>query len=188
MTTQTLISGGADGADTLFEKYAKMSKHECIIYRPESVNNALKENYDQLLHFLNTTFLGRNYPTNKEYINDLIRRDAMVGLESEVIYAIAGLDNQNRILGGTAWACYTFINKCIGCINLFQDGIIPLYLFDQNRNCWYQAQVQLLYNRINYIQINQPKIITDKSYIYAGIGTRDLKNNGIAAIKLLYQS
>ena len=195
-----LISGGADGADSLFEKYAKLNKHTTVIHKPDTIPENLKETYDQLITFINSTFLNREYPTKKERINDMIRRDIMIGLESEIMYAVAALNDQNIIVGGTAWACYTFVNKCIGCLawtpsspsaplqaalNLFPDGFIPLYLFDQQKNCWFQAQVQLIYNRISYVRINQPKL---SGNYYGGIGLRDLNENGKRAIKLLYES
>lgn len=174
MQKSILISGGAQGADQLFEKCAKNVGHTCIIYTSGDVKN--KEQYDIFLNYINS-YLKRKYPSKNEYINGLLRRDVLVGLEAEVIYAVGTLDDNLKINGGTAWASYTFINK-------YKFGVIPFYLFEQNKNTWYQVQLkngQIHFNPIEHI-LRIPQNIK-----YAGIGTRHINENGIKAIQQLYQ-
>jgi hypothetical protein len=170
-----LISGGAKGADKKFENLAKLHNHDVMVYRPEHFPKELIKDYDKFLNELNDKYLSRKYPTNNEYVNNLLRRDVLVGLTAEVVYAISGVDENNRIMGGTAWACYSFISK-------FIEGPIQLYLFDQYKNWWYQIHLNPC--GIKYIRVIQPKIALNCAY--AGIGTRELNENGISAINLLY--
>lgn len=174
----TLISGGAQGADQLFEQLAKLHKHTVKIYKSgDVVNTGGTEGTDQYLVYLNNKYLHRTYPTRNEYVNGLLRRDVTVGLEPQVMFAISSLDSSGKISGGTAWASYTFIERYAQT-----QGQIPFYLFDQNRCEWLQASWDN--NGLRYNIINAPNI--PLNVVYAGIGTRELNHNGINAIKGLF--
>lgn len=173
----TLISGGAIGADATFEQLAETNGHNVIIYRPEEMSKLETEQYDSFLVYINNKYLSRIYPSSNEYVNKLLRRDAMVGLNVDILYAVSTLDENGRIKGGTAWACYSFISK-------FYNGFIPLFLFDQDKNQWFQVEVKE--DTINYHPANSPKV--PPGLKYGGIGTRELNDNGIKAIRELYKT
>lgn len=175
----TLISGGAYGADKLFEDLAKENNHNVAIFASGYIGDKDKEKYDQFLIQLNHKYLNRTYPTRNEYVNGLLRRDVLIGIQAEVVFSVSTLDKNNTINGGTAWASYTFINK-------YKFGLIPFYLFDQNVNIWYQISINPQDSKINFNEMTcLPKI--PKNKVYAGIGTRELNNNGKNAIYQLYK-
>jgi hypothetical protein len=206
----TLISGGAEGADKLFEHYAGVFHHKINIYKANDVTKESIEYLDTYLKYLNNKYLNRSYPTRNEYVNNLLRRDVLVGIAAEVMFAVTTLDKNFNIVGGTAWACYTFIDK-------YKEGLIPLYLFDQKVCRWFQPHVTLTINKvmITYVPISStptlsqgifpdgPQVISSGSggpqgissggpknplriFRYAGIGTRELNQAGKDAIKNLY--
>ena len=172
-----LISGGANGADSLFEECAKFKGHQCIIYKAGVIESiAHKESYDKFLIYLNL-YLKRKYPTDNEYINDLLRRDVLIGMHADTVFAVGTLDADSKIRGGTAWTSYTFMTK-------YKFGIIPFYFFDQELAVWYQ--VHLKDGNVIFEQLKEsPKIVGCSRY--GGIGTRNLNQNGIDAIRGLYK-
>ena len=71
--------------------------------------------------------------------------------------------------GGTGWACREAI-----------DNNKPVYVFDQNKNSWYKySYINNKFEKIDYIPT-----LTEK---FAGIGTRELNENGRNAIIELYK-
>lgn len=54
----------------------------------------------------------------------------------------------------------------------------PVYVFDQNRNSWYEAKNQ------KWVKIDTPKLTKN----FAGIGTRELNENGKKAIRDIYEN
>lgn len=184
MDKYTLISGGAKGADTIFEQYAQKYNHNKIIL---IANNFAQNNQvDDYLKYLNKNYLCRNYPTQNEYVNNLLRRDVQVGLLADVLYAITWLEGKNEskdIHGGTAWACYTFIDKCIRN-NISQ---LPCFIFDQNESKWYQVIYDNIKNIIHFKIIDYiPYLKNYNNVKYAGIGTRELNETGKKEIEKLY--
>ena len=57
----------------------------------------------------------------------------------------------------------------------------PLYVFDQNKDKWFRWS----YVTNTFIECKTPKI---KTQTFAGIGTREIKENGLEAIKNLINS
>jgi hypothetical protein len=54
----------------------------------------------------------------------------------------------------------------------------PVYVFDQERNKWYTKVDE------DWIEINTPKLTPN----FAGIGTRNINQNGIKAIRDVYEN
>ena len=93
---------------------------------------------------------------------------------SDAIFAIGNLQNRmgikTQMRGGTAWACQEGI-----------DNNIPVYVFDQNTNKWYEwCKGQEPCDKFIWL-----KDIPELTETFAGIGTRDINENGINAIKEL---
>lgn len=188
----TLISGGADGADKVFEMCAESCKHNIVVYKSGDTAVAEIPHYDAYLKYLNTKYINRMYPCRNEYVNGLLRRDAKIGMEADIVFVISTLNtdnNNSRINGGTAWASYTFIDKYCP-IQRYPPGTIeslsiPFYLFEQNVCQWYQVSVKPSIQEIKFIPIDYQLKIPN-GVKYAGIGTRELNSNGLDAIKSLF--
>jgi alkylated DNA repair dioxygenase AlkB len=102
---------------------------------------------------------------------------------SDAIFAVADsfytrpdtnqLDMSN-VAGGTGWAIAYAAEKI--------DGVErPIYVYVQSKNRWYKYN----YNKGVFEEYNQTPVLTKR---FAGIGTRDLKDNGKLAIDNLYKN
>ena len=117
-----------------------------------------------------------------ETINKLGRNWFQVK-NSDAIFAIA--DNfytrpdtnavdMSNVAGGTGWAVAYAAEKI--------DGIErPIYVYVQSKNRWYKYN----YNKGVFEEYNQTPVLTKR---FAGIGTRELKDNGKLAIDNLFKN
>ena len=118
----------------------------------------------------------------QETINKLGRNWSQVK-NSDAIFAIAdnfytrpGLNavDMSNIDGGTGWAVAYAVEKI--------DGIErPVYVYVQSKNKWYKYN----YNKGVFEEYNQTPVLTKK---FAGIGTRDIKDNGKLAVDNLFKN
>ena len=172
------FSGGATGSDLLwsfesikkgykvidfsFEGHTTKSENRYILS-----TNHLKEGYEHIKIANNT--LNRNVTNISSYVKNLISRDWFQVKKSEAIFAIGILQTEKTVLGGTGWA-----------VQLAIDNHKPVYLFEQNVNQWhyfdYESNAFEIYEGI-------PKL-TEK---FAGIGTRNINENGMNAIISLFK-
>ena len=171
-------SGGASGSDLLFE--LESIKHNIKVvafsfdgHTTKSENryilskNQLKEGFEHIK--IANERLGRNIKNAQPYVINLISRDWFQVKKSDTIFAIGILQTENIVLGGTGWA-----------VQLAIDNHKSVYLFEQNVNQWhyfdYESNAFEIYEGI-------PKL-TEK---FAGIGTRNINDNGINAIISLFK-
>lgn len=183
-------SGGAEGADTCWADIGKEYgvKTKAYSYKTKYHDSPDKveitdEDYNEGISQVNKAnkILGR-FGIHK-YMNLLARNWAQVKYSDEV-FAIGtivepgkkgsrGYYNKSKyqvVDGGTGYACTVAINN-----------EKPVYVFDQNLDKWFRWS----YSSFSFIEISNPKI---KFQNFAGIGTRDIKQNGISAIRELYES
>ena len=173
-------SGGADGSDLVFENecikhnieivawsfygHNTKSKHKVLLTKEE-----LDEGYEHV-KIANKT-LNRYIYNLSPYVMKLLNRDWFQVKNSEAIFAIGYLHKNMKIVdGGTGWACQQAI-----------DNKKSVYVFDQNFNHWYKFNYE---NDIFEKYIGIPDLTGN----FAGIGTRDIKENGIKAIKDLFRN
>lgn len=109
--------------------------------------------------------LQRKFPTDKEFVNNLLRRNYYQVKNSDAIFAISTI-TKNKVDGGTGWA-----------VQMAIDMGKPVYVFDQNTGGWYT------WNGSKFITIATP-ILTKK---FAGIGTREITEQGKQAIRDVYE-
>jgi len=83
------------------------------------------------------------------------------------VYAIASLSSPSQVNGGTGWA-----------IQMAIDDYRPVHVFDQVKNQWYYYE----YNKECFLTCYAPALTTH----FAGIGTRELNENGRTAIMGAY--
>lgn len=173
-TLNTFInhSGGATGADSYWseigEKYGVRSNH----YHAEGnktpkgntpISRAELLEADQYLKKANET-LGRRFPTNNEYTNNLLRRNWFQVKGADEVFAVSTIKN-GIVSGGTAWA-----------VQMAIDEGKPVHVFDQNTNKWYT------YESDRWIEESTPTLTPN----FAGIGTRNISESGIKAIEDVY--
>lgn len=187
----TCHSGGAEGADTYFETigdkygvktntYSYKTKYHNSVNKVEISQEDFIEGIDEINRA--NKVLGR-FGIHK-YINLLARNWAQVKYSKEV-FAIGsivepgakgnrGYYNKSKyqvVDGGTGYACQMAINN---------DR--DLYVFDQNKDKWFRWS----YTSLSFIEIEK-ELVKINFEDFAGIGTREIKDNGIRAIEDLYK-
>lgn len=186
----TCHSGGALGADSEFEKIGEEFgvKTRAYSYKTkyhQSVNKVeiSDEDYDEGVLEINRAnkTLGR-YGISK-YMNLLARNWSQVKYSKQV-FAIGsivgpgkkgskGFYNKSEfqvVDGGTGYACMCAVNN-------ERD----VFVFDQNLDKWFRWS----YTSLKFIELKDVPKITEQDF--AGIGTREIKPNGIKAIRDLYE-
>lgn len=179
------FSGGAKGADYLFGRCAEKVGHTVIHYSFEGHKAFAKTNLvvltddelreaDPYLKMANKQ-LKRSFPARYDDTNNLLRRNYWQVKNTHQVYAVAPLDEQGKILGGTAWAVQMAINMSV-----------PVYVFDLNTNEWYSYDFEL--NR--WLACTGWRKLAPAANFpgrkYTGIGSRDLTPQGERAILDLY--
>lgn len=173
----TNYSGGAIGADTEFEiegekynvKTVAFSFNDHISYSKNKKNLNKLELIEGFEHVgkANLT-LNRNVSNLSTYVKNLLSRNWFQVKNSEAIFAIGKLKLDNIVDGGTGWA-----------VQMGIDNGKKVYVFDQNKCNWYKYDYELSkFEKINYIPP-----LTEK---FAGIGSREINENGKKAIKDLF--
>ena len=174
--TYTNHSGGALGSDSYWgkigEKYGVESKH---YYREgyktpagnTSVSDSELKEADSHLEKANKT-LNRRFPTSNEYVNNLLRRDWQQVKNSDAIFAVSTIANDNTVNGGTGWA-----------VQMAIDNNKPVHVFDQDKGKWYGYN----YSTKSWDETDTPTLTKN----FAGIGTRKLNDTGKKAIEEVYK-
>lgn len=174
------LSGGAIGADLAFGQLAKSLGHQTIhfSYAGHRTNadetEVVRLTEEQLtaadvhLNEANKS-LHRSVPYKKPWIANLLRRNYYQVADSQRVYAVATLDSKDRVSGGTAWAVQMFID--------LHGPDCEVYLFDQSKDQWFRWMRTCWMGMVGA----PPR----PEGIWTGIGSRDLKPNGLAAIERL---
>jgi len=183
-------SGGASGSDSIFSEIGKKYgvKTNAYSYKTKYHDSDDKveisdTDYEEgIVEITKANKVLKRFGINK-YMNLLARNWAQVKYSDEV-FAIGtivepgkkggkGFYNKSSIEvvdGGTGYACMCAIinNK-------------PVYVFDQNKNRWFRWS----YTLSKFVEIKGDLKINFQNF--AGIGTREIKQNGIRAIEDLYK-
>jgi hypothetical protein len=178
-------SGGAVGSDTEWEVIGQEFGVKTRAYsyktpKHESVNKVeiSEEDYKEGVEEINKANKWLNRYGIHKYMNLLARNWSQVKYSDEVIaigYIVKkgeknpkGYYNKGKydmVDGGTGYACQMAINHQR-----------PVYVFDQIRDKWFRWS----YSSLCYMECKCPKITHQN---FAGIGTREIKPNGIQAIR-----
>lgn len=172
------FSGGADGADMMFElegeKYGVETTafsfygHKTISKNKLNLSKFEIDEGWKRVKLANET-LKRNIYNLSPYVMKLLSRDWFQVKNSDAIYAVAHIKNYKIVDGGTGWA-----------VQMGIDNKKIVYVYDSNFHNWFQ------YNYINEkfeIYEGIPKLTEN----FAGIGSRNIDEFGIDAIKKLYK-
>ena len=187
MPNSLCFSGGAKGADHAWGLMAENAGHDLIHFtfqghKPVEERFAKKltrAELDEANPYVETAAksMRRRWPSQNQHVNDLLRRNHFQVRYSERVYAVANFlpDDKSmlKISGGTAWACQMFVDRWYADRTLKE---CELYFFDMLSNKWMQWWE-------TWIDIEKPPIPHGR---YAGIGSRDITDEGIKAIFSVY--
>lgn len=173
------LSGGADGADlqwgmvaglagqsvrhfTFTGHRSKAPVEEIVVLSPAQLSVA-----DPYLAAANRT-MKRRWPVKNTHVANLLRRNYYQVAWSDSVYAVASFEN-GMVTGGTCWAVQMFIDR---------HGFDPAaaYVFDQAADIW------MTWDGTKWIECTDVPV---PSGVWAGIGSRDLADNGKDAIRNL---
>lgn len=175
----TCFSGGAAGSDTIFELESIKNGFKVVAYSFEGHNTKSKNRHILSDEEISEGFkhikiankrLNRNIYKISPYVKKLISRDWFQVNSSDTIFAIGTLQTESIVNGGTGYAVSSAI-----------DNKKSVYVFEQNENQWYYFDYES--NRFEIYE-NIPTL-TKK---FAGIGTRDINDNGVKAIVSLFKN
>lgn len=173
-------SGGCSGSDMFWETEGYKYGVETIAYsfpgHKQYGKNPKILNSDELFEGYNQCKIASKSlkrPLYKieynPYVRNLISRNWFQVKNADVVYAVGTFfDTNKRIVnGGTGWA-----------IQMAIDNRKRVYFFDQDSDKWY---LNLLGK---FVEIYNIPLL---SFNFAGIGTRELKENGEQAIIEIYK-
>lgn len=190
LTNITCHSGGAKGSDHVFEtigeefgvktkaysyktpKHTSLNKVEIsdIDYREgvEEINKANKTlKRFGIQRYMN--LLARNW-TQVKYSDEVFAIGSIIEPHKSGHRGFYNKSDIQVVDGGTGYACICAINNNR-----------PLYVFDQEKDKWFRWS----YTSLKFIELKQDLKINFENF--AGIGTREIKPNGIKAIENLYK-
>lgn len=176
---KTCYSGGASGSDTIFELEAIKRGFKVVAFSFDGHNtkskntfilspNQLREGFEHIK--IANKRLHRNINNISSYVRNLISRDWFQVKNSDTIFAIGNMQNEDSVRGGTGYAVACAI-----------DEKKPIYFFEQNDNQWYYYDYE---SERFEIYESIPKLTEN----FAGIGTRNINDNGIKAILYLFKN
>jgi hypothetical protein len=176
-------SGGAEGSDIYWErvgvKYGVFTISYSFPKHTQYGENQLILTTDELnegwVHVQKAALsIKRPLKTieSTPYVKNLLCRNWFQVKGSENIFAIGSFFNNNKtiISGGTGWA-----------VQMAIDNGKDVYVFDQVSDGWFIYDYQLK----KFIPLYVIPTLTKQ---FAGIGTRELKDNGRFAIQQIYKN
>ena len=120
-------------------------------------DKTLKRNFDKI-----------QYP----YVKNLLARNWFQIKNSEAIFAISRTFLSEHIVdGGTGWA-----------VQMAIDTRKPVYVFDQASNIWFKHSIN-----DGFVPLGNRDDVPVLTEHFAGIGTREIEENGLMAIIKVYE-
>jgi hypothetical protein len=165
-------SGGALGADSEWDLTGQLfgvTNHNHYYYGKKTPKGNVLISAEQLEegweHVLKANITLKRYP--QPYKN-LLSRNWMQVKNADSVFAISSFKSDKEVNGGTGWA-----------VQMAIDEGKPVYVFDQNKNLWFTYNYELK----KFIETDTPTLTEN----FAGIGTRELNDDGEKAIHEVYQ-
>lgn len=178
--TNLCLSGGADGADVQWGMCAGLKGHKVIHWsfpdhRTQAPDDEVVRLNDELLAEADESIklagkVLKKHPPKQPFVKRLIQRNYYQVAWSDSVYAVTDIKD-GIAQGGTAWAIYIYLCRT----DLTEK---KCYVFDQTKDAWFK----FVGGDEVWSQIDTPP---QPQGIWAGIGTRNLKDNGKAAIRKL---
>jgi hypothetical protein len=159
-------SGGAKGADTIWQETLEGIGAKVMAYRPEhydkltqSAKDTIESQYLEVVHTL-----GRRVLSADKYVGKLVRRDMMQVALADAVFAIGWIDRNGYLSGGTAYSTTRAIIKKLS-----------VYCFDLYELDWLYWN----YDEDKFVR-TKPPVLTKRACV---VGTRDIIEEGIDEIK-----
>ena len=183
----TMHSGGASGADTVFQEMAERAGMNVKAHsfrghaagnkrRVEHTPEELKEANEHLKRANKT--LKRKFPAGSAYVNNLLRRNYYQIKDVDQVIAVGRIDRfTGQVEGGTAWATQMAIDM----------GGKRVYVFDMNTNHWNVWDGAQWVDMVDGVGGGSFPSAPSLSDSFAGIGSRNLSDEGKEAIENLYK-
>jgi len=178
----TCHSGGCPGADMFWEDEGNKYGVNTIAYsfwghtqygknRQILEREQLDEGFEAVK--LAAKSIGRSPMVKWPYVKNLLCRNWFQVKNSDAVFAIGKfLGTENRLVsGGTGWA-----------VQMAIDNNKPVYLFDQICGNWNRYDYTT--RRFEWTFDEIPKLTQN----FAGVGTRELQENGKEAIRQIYKN
>jgi len=174
----TCHSGGCPGSDMTWEIEGSFYGVNTIAYsfynHVQKGNNRkvltveeLNEGYEHVK--IAAEGLKRSPNIFYPYVRNLMARNWFQVKNAESVFAIGMFIDNKRVKGGTGWA-----------VQMAIDNKKPVFVFDQINNTWfffnYEHEMFWPYHTI-------PKLTEH----FAGIGTREINENGVKAIETILE-
>ena len=175
----TLFSGGATGSDMYWQNLGTkfgvrvkafsfeghgIRNNATVVLSKEKLKQA-----DEYLHKANRT-LKRHFPTEKSFVNNLLRRNWYQVKDTNGVFAVGQLSaSRTTVEGGTGWA-----------VQMAIDAKKPVYVFDILSSSWKRFD----YKKKKFMCC---KTVPRLSLNFTAIGTRTLPEDGKAAIKKIFE-
>ena len=182
--TYTCHSGGCPGADIAWEAFGEDYGVHTISYSFYGHNHRgrhpyimtpeeLQEGWERALMASETLKRPLSVRWPPHYVRNLLCRNWFQIKNSDSVYAIGMFESKwkDTVKGGTGWA----VQMAIDC----RDGR-PIFFFDQDAESWYVYSTgsrRFIPNGVT------PGLVTEN---FAGIGTRELSDAGMAAVESVY--
>jgi hypothetical protein len=189
LTKITCHSGGAEGSDTAWEnigaKFGVKTKAYSYKTKYHTTDNKVEisdTDYEEGVKAIQLANRSLNRYGIHRFMNLLARNWAQVKYSDEV-FAIGtivspgkkgskGFYNKSQfevVDGGTGYA-----------VQMAIDNRKTVYVFDQEKDKWFRWS----YTSLSFRELKGTPVITTENF--AGIGTREIKPNGILAIQEVY--
>lgn len=162
------IVGEEYGVKTIaysFQGHTQYGKNQKILSVTE-----LEEGFEAVLRA--NKVLKKHPQGQPTYVKNLLARNWFQVKNSASVFAIAKSMTDKSVEGGTGWA----VQMAIDCDK-------PVYVFDQESNLW----TEFIYPLGCFV----PTAYRDMPNLpenFAGIGTREIKDNGIEAIQKIFET
>jgi hypothetical protein len=190
LTKITCHSGGAEGSDTAWENIGanfgvktKAYSYKTKYHTTENKVEISDDDYEEGVKAIQLANRSLNRYGIHRFMNLLARNWAQVKYSDEVFAVGTIVDPGKRgskgfynksefqvVDGGTGYSCFM-------CVNSNK----PLYVFDQDKDKWFRWS----YISLKFIEVKEELKINSENF--AGIGTREIKPNGIKSIEDLYK-
>ncbi len=175
-------SGGCPGSDIEWETQGEKYGIETIAYsfkghkqegkNPRILTGAeLDEGFE---HVLIANKNLKRYPQGQStYVKSLLSRNWFQVKNAETIFAIGKFKTNKVVDGGTGWA-----------VQMAIDNDKTVFFFNQPTNAWYIGTKYDSNGTAYFVEIHYvPRLPRS----FAGIGTREIEDNGKSAIRMIYE-
>lgn len=171
------LSGGADGSDLQWGMCAGMAGASVIHWsfedhRTSAPTSEVVRLGDTLLEQANdaikrAAIVLKKRPPTKSFTKKLIQRNYYQVRDAGSIYAVSSILPDGNVAGGTGWAVAMYLDL---------HGSENCFVFDQVADSWFSRDGD------SWSKIHSPP---KPSGVWAGVGTKDLLQNGKEAIRVL---